>query len=193
MTMTVTTRLAEPAAPLAGETLAGETLAGDIFAGDSSAGEGPAAAGGRPVRREMVPALLRGARCRCPGCGTGAIFSSYLKVSPFCGSCGEELFHHRADDAPPYAVIFVVGHIVVPLMVILEEVMRPEVWVHLVLWLPLTLVLSLVLLPPLKGMLVNLQWALRMHGFDPASSEREAPPEGAVPPVRSQPLSASRP
>ncbi|MEP9353048.1 DUF983 domain-containing protein [Xanthobacter sp. KR7-65] len=133
--------------------------------------------------RPVQGALMRGARCLCPACGAGSLFSSYLKVTPFCATCGEELYHHRADDAPPYAVIFAVGHIVVPLMVLVEEMFRPDVWVHLVLWLPLTLILSLVLLPPLKAMLVNLQWALRMHGFDPLSAEREAPPEGVVRPV----------
>lgn len=143
-----------------------------------------------PARRSVPRALMRGGRLLCPACGTGSLFSSYLKVMPYCPDCGEELYHHRADDAPPYAVIFVVGHIVVPLMVIVEEVFRPAIWIHLVLWLPLTLILSLVLLPPLKGMLINLQWALRMHGFDPASEEREAPPDGVkavVPAVRPRP------
>lgn len=155
----------------------------------------PGPQGGTPARHEgptelplaprAVPeALLRGARCLCPACGEGRLFSSYLKTVPYCPGCAEELYHHRADDAPPYAVIFVVGHIVVPLMVLVEELFRPDLWVHLSLWLPLTLVLSLVLLPPLKGMLVNLQWALRMHGFDPKSDEREAPPEGVKPVVR---------
>ncbi|MET3354109.1 DUF983 domain-containing protein [Xanthobacter autotrophicus] len=138
-----------------------------------------------PLPPRSVPdALLYGARGLCPACGAGRLFSSYLKVSPYCPDCGEELYHHRADDAPPYATILLVGHIVVPLMVLVEEIYRPEVWVHLVLWLPLTLALCLCLLPPLKGMLVNLQWALRMHGFDPGSAEREGPPDGVVPVVR---------
>lgn len=153
MTLTVTTRALAPAP------------------------EGPAAAP-RPVPRS----LQRGARGVCPACGAGCLFTRYLKVSPFCARCGEELYHHRADDAPPYAVILVVGHVVVPLMVLVEEIFRPPLWSHLALWLPLTLALSLILLPPLKGMLINLQWALRMHGFDPSSAEREPPPEGALRP-----------
>lgn len=153
MTMTVTTRAGAAAAP--------------------APADGEAAA---LPKRSIPAALVRGARGRCPACGGGRLFSSYLKVAPYCPACGEALYHQRADDAPPYAVIFVVGHIVVPLMVIVEEVFRPEIWVHLALWLPLTLILSLALLPPLKGMLVALQWALRMHGFDPASPEREDPP-----------------
>lgn len=147
----------------------------------------PSPEGARPaadLRPRPVPeALARGARCRCPACGEGAVFTRYLKVAPFCTGCGEALYHQRADDAPPYAVIVVVGHIIVPLMVIVEEAFRPPLWTHLLLWLPLTVALCLVLLPVLKAMLINLQWALRMHGFDPSSPEREPPPEGAVPPT----------
>lgn len=132
----------------------------------------PLPGGERPLGR----ALARGALGRCPQCGTGRMFSSYIKVNEACPVCDEEFHHHRADDAPPYAVIFVVGHIVVPLLVLVEEVFRPEVWVHLVTFLPLTLVLSLVLLPVLKGALIALQWSRRMHGFDPNSPEREPRP-----------------
>lgn len=151
--------------------------------GDPAPDDGPLPEGPAP-KRDVRTALARGARCLCPACGGRGLYSAYIKVSPYCTSCGEALYHHRADDAPPYAVIFVVGHIVVPLMVLVEELLRPDLWVHLSLWLPLTLVLSLALLPPLKGMLVNLQWALRMHGFDPASEEREAPPDDVKPFVR---------
>lgn len=156
MTMTVTKRLAAPEG-----------------ATEPARAEAPEAA----LEARSVPtALARGARGTCPACGTGRMFPRYLKVAPACPACGEELYHQRADDAPPYAVIFVVGHIVVPLMVLVEEFYRPPLGVHLALWLPLTLVLCLTLLPPLKGMLVGLQWALRMHGFDPTSDEREPPP-----------------
>lgn len=117
--------------------------------------------------------MARGAMGRCPCCGSGRLFSAYLKVADHCSICGEAYYHHRADDAPPYMVIFAVGHIVVPLLVLVEEVFRPAVWLHLVIFLPLTLLLSLALLPPIKGALVALQWALRMHGFDPLSPEHE--------------------
>lgn len=148
----------------------------------------PPAAGGpggraqSPRARALWPALRHGARGACPACGHGPLFAGYLKVSPYCAGCGEELFHHRADDAPPYAVILVVGHVVVPLLVLVEELFQPPLWGHLALWLPLTVALSLALLPVAKGMLVALQWALRMHGFDPSSTEREPPPADAVRP-----------
>lgn len=108
----------------------------------------------------------RGFMCRCPNCGTGSIFKSYLKVADNCDTCGEELFHQRADDAPPYLTIMLVGHIIIPAMLVVEKMYKPELWIHGVIWLPLTLILSLAFLPLLKGGVVGLQWAVRMHGFD---------------------------
>ncbi len=102
------------------------------------------------------------------------LFSSYLKTANTCTACGEELFHHRADDAPPYFTIFIVGHIVVPLLMTVELLYGPPVWLHLAIWLPLTVLLSLALLPIVKGAIVGLQWALKMHGFEDAASFRPA-------------------
>src|SRR5262249_42337541 len=123
----------------------------------------------RPVFRSM----LRGAKLKCPNCGIGALYTRYLKVADTCPDCGEELFHHRADDAPPYFTVVLVGHIVVGLVLFVEMTYRPPLWVHAALWAPLTIILALVLLPRIKGALVGLQWALRMHGFDPNGSEAE--------------------
>ncbi|MGD9806180.1 MAG: DUF983 domain-containing protein [Hyphomicrobiaceae bacterium] len=130
--------------------------------------EGPALRSERPLQQ----ALLRGARGRCPACGVGRMFSSYLKVAPSCSHCGEELHHHRADDAPAYFTMVIVGHVVIAGVLAMERAYVPPTWVQLSVWLPMTLILSLALLPPVKGMLVALQWSLRMHGFckgrDPA-------------------------
>lgn len=115
--------------------------------------------------RPLGEAMRRGWRGRCPQCGRGRMFRSYLKVNDTCPECGLQLSMHRADDAPPYFTILIVGHIIVPLMLVLEQEVHPAEWVHMVLWLPLTLILSLTLLPRIKGTLIGLQWAKRMHGF----------------------------
>lgn len=119
----------------------------------------------RPLRQS----LLRGLRGRCPHCGEGAMFARFLKVSDHCPACDEALHHQRADDAPAYFVIAIVGHIIVPMALSLEMAFVPPYWVHFALWVPLTIALSLLLLTPVKGTLVALQWALRMHGFEHAS------------------------
>lgn len=122
--------------------------------------------------RDIVQAMRRGFRGRCPACGEGRLFRSFLKVNETCAECGEELHHHRADDFPAYLVIVIVGHIVVPLVLAVETHLAPSYWVHLALWLPLTLGLSLSLLQPVKGVVVAVQWFLGMHGFEPAKLAR---------------------
>ena len=125
--------------------------------------------------RNVWQALWRGWRQRCPSCGAGALFRSYLKVWDACPSCGEELHHHRADDAPPYFTILIVGHVVVGGVLCLERAASPPSWVHAVIWLPLTLACTLYLLPRVKGALIGLQWALYMHCFEEAALSRASP------------------
>jgi uncharacterized protein (DUF983 family) len=125
--------------------------------------------------RNVFEAMRRGFGGHCPACGRGRLFGRYLKVEHACTTCGTELHHHRADDAPPYFTMLIVGHLIVGGVLSLERFVGPPYWVHLALWLPLTLVLSLWLLPMVKGALVGLQWGLGMHGFgsgpDPALPE----------------------
>ncbi len=84
------------------------------------------------------------------------------------------MHHQRADDAPAYFVILIVGHIVVPLALVVEVAYAPPYWLHAVLWLPLTLGLAIGLLQPVKGAIVGWQWANYMHGFDPRAAAAEA-------------------
>ena len=89
--------------------------------------------------RDCVETRLGG---RCPNCGEGKLFRAFLKVNEKCPACGEELFHHRADDLPAYLVIVVVGHIVVPLALAIETSFAPPILLQLAIYLPLTLALS---------------------------------------------------
>lgn len=110
----------------------------------------------------LLLALARGFACRCPACGQTKLFRGYLKVVPECMNCGAPLGLARADDAPPYFTIFIVGHVVVGGMLMLEHAKSPPLWVHAVIWLPLTIVMSLALLRPIKGATVGLMLKLGM-------------------------------
>ena len=137
-------------------------------------------AGRSTGERPLQQSLLRGTLMKCPACGVGALFTGYLKVADNCSHCGEALHHHRADDAPAYFTIVIIGHVIVSLVLTVEMAFRPPLWLHAAIWLPLTIVLALAVLAPIKGALVSLQWALLMHGFDPDYKEeigdRLAPP-----------------
>lgn len=115
--------------------------------------------------RPLWSAMKRGFGQNCPACGEGEIYTSYLKVAYACPKCSEELHHHQADDAPPYFTILIVSHIIGAGILWLELNYAPSTWVHWAIWLPLLLVMTLTLLPRIKGALVGLQWANRMHGF----------------------------
>lgn len=126
-------------------------------------------------RRPLLSAMLNGARLRCPHCGKGHLFRAYLKVADTCDACGEELHHHRADDFPPYIAIVIVGHIIVGAMLHLEMSYEIAPWVYVVTMVPAAILLPLIMLPSIKGAIVGMQWAHRMHGFDAASRDPALP------------------
>ena len=118
--------------------------------------------GGGRSDRSFFAALWRGMRRKCPQCGAGKAFSRYLTVVKSCPVCDEPLGHLRADDAPPYFTIFLVGHIIVPPILLWHQIAAPPTWLHLSVWLPVTVVLSLSLLPFVKGATLGVIWALRI-------------------------------
>lgn len=115
--------------------------------------------------RETWPALVKGFRCKCPNCGEGKLLHSYLKVNDSCSNCGQELFHHRADDGPAYLTILLVGHLLAPALHVSYAHWRPDPWTLAITLSIGCIALSLYLLPRLKGAVVAYQWARRMHGF----------------------------
>ncbi len=115
--------------------------------------------------RNVWTSVRRGWGQTCPCCGEGAMFKSYLKVNDTCATCGTELHHQRADDAPPYFVMTVTGHIVIGGIFFVEKNYTVNPWLQLAIWSSVLILLTLWLLPRVKGALIGYQWALRMHGF----------------------------
>ncbi|MEM6887062.1 MAG: DUF983 domain-containing protein [Pseudomonadota bacterium] len=116
-------------------------------------------------QRSTRQAMLRGWRCTCPNCGRGPLLKSYLKVNPVCAVCREELFHHRADDGPAYLTIFIVGHLLAPLLHFTFVTWRPEPLTLFTIFAVGCVALSLYLLPRLKGVIIGYQWARGLGGF----------------------------
>ena len=124
-----------------------------------------APAHGEP-RRDLGPAIRRGFSLRCPHCGEGKMFRAYLKVADRCAVCGEDLSHQRADDAPAYLTMFIVGHFIVAGIVAAEDFWpNSSIWLVAFLACAAATLASLWLLPRIKGALIGYQWAMRMHGF----------------------------
>jgi uncharacterized protein (DUF983 family) len=105
--------------------------------------------------------LLAGLRGRCPNCGQGRLFAGFLKVSPTCGVCGFDLRKADSGDGPAVFVILIAGFLMAFAALFTEVAYHPPIWVHLVVFLPLTLVVCLALLQPAKGVLLAAQFMNR--------------------------------
>lgn len=115
--------------------------------------------------RPLKPALLKGALCKCPRCGEGSVFHGYLKVRTECEACHLDLSKQRADDGPAYVVILIVCHLMGFILLEVVDYLRQSPLETALVLSVLALVMTLVMLPRVKGMFVAFQWAKRMHGF----------------------------
>lgn len=135
---------------------------------------GPIADADPPAERSWVGALARGLSRKCPRCGKGRLFDGYIRVAKVCEACGLDLSGHRADDAPPYLTVLIVGHVAIPAALAVKQLLDPPLALQFAFWLPVVCAGAFWLLPLMKGGLVGIQWANRMHGF--SRDQEEDPP-----------------
>jgi uncharacterized protein (DUF983 family) len=137
--------------------------------------------GGRAPDRYLGQSIKRGLLCRCPHCGEGRLFRAFLKPVDRCAVCGEDYTHQRADDLPAYLVIVVVGHVLMTGYMLTDMVWRVSPWVHMAIWVPLAVLAALVTIQPIKGGVIGLQWANRMHGFGGVDDDKDPGRGGPLP------------
>jgi len=101
---------------------------------------------------------VTGVTGRCPRCGGGKLFDGFLVLAQRCEACGLDYGFADAGDGPAVIVTLLAGFIVVGTALVVEVKYEPPMWLHLAIFLPLTLVVCLGLLRPLKGVLVSLQY-----------------------------------
>jgi uncharacterized protein (DUF983 family) len=106
----------------------------------------------------LLPVILK---ARCPRCGKGPLFKGFLTIAPKCAVCGLDFAPIDTGDGPAVFVILIAGFLIVGAALVTEVLFAPPYWVHLVLWLPLTLIVSLGLLRPIKTALAALQYKHR--------------------------------
>ena len=95
----------------------------------------------------------------CPRCGQGRLFNGFLSLAPACQSCGLKYEFADSGDGPAVFIIMIVGFIIVGLALFVELKFAPPIWLHMLIWLPLVLILSLGMLRPLKGLMIAQQYS----------------------------------
>ncbi|WP_336057743.1 DUF983 domain-containing protein [Nitratireductor sp. CH_MIT9313-5] len=100
-----------------------------------------------------------GLRGKCPRCGDGQLFTGFLTLRSNCDHCGLNYDFADSGDGPAAFVILITGFIVVGLALWMEVTTNAPLWLHLVLWVPLTIILALAALRLIKGLLITYQYA----------------------------------
>lgn len=95
---------------------------------------------------------------RCPRCGRGHLFDGYLNLAKGCTACGLDYAMFDAGDGPAVFVVLIVGAIVCGAALFVEFTYQPPYWVHAVLWIPLTAILTFAFLRLAKSLLLVLQY-----------------------------------
>ena len=108
--------------------------------------------GGRPSP------IRAGLACRCPACGNGPLFDGYLTVAGACETCGQSFAEADSGDGPAVFVILILGFFVVFAALFVELRYAPPVWVHAVIWVPVVIAGSLILVRIFKSLLIALQF-----------------------------------
>lgn len=105
--------------------------------------------------------VLRG---KCPRCGDASVFDGALRSVHACAACSLDLKQQDAGDGPAFFAITIVGFIVTALAAFVELQYSPPYWVHVALWMPLILLLSLGVLRVVKAYLIHLEYTLKQRG-----------------------------
>jgi len=112
----------------------------------------PEAPGERPAP------LAAGLGGLCPRCGARTLYAGWLRFEPRCPACGLDISAFNVGDGPAAFLTLILGTAVVVAAVALELSVSPPVWVHLLLWPPLTLAAVFASLRVAKAWLLALEY-----------------------------------
>ena len=105
--------------------------------------------------------FLAGLLCKCPRCGKGKLFKGFLTPAPRCNACDLDYAFAASGDGPAVFIILIAGAIIIGLAAVTDSLFHPPAYVHLMLWIPATIILCLALLRPFKATMIALQYRHR--------------------------------
>ena len=125
-------------------------------------------------RQFSFSVLWRGIQKRCPKCGIGAVLTGYLKPASSCSHCGEDFSHISADDGPAWLTLLIVGHAIVPLMLVFGRDNAIPAWFSITSLTLITLFGVYFVLPRAKGAFIALIWVTGATGQDMFANDQES-------------------
>lgn len=107
-------------------------------------------------RVDPIKAGLKGC---CPRCGRGKLFEGLLKIKPKCSACGLDYSFADAGDGPAVFVMLIAGFLIIGMALWFDSTFHPPVWLHALIWIPVAVIISLLLLRKMKGIMITLQYS----------------------------------
>jgi uncharacterized protein (DUF983 family) len=121
---------------------------------------------------------LAGAAGRCPRCGEGFLFDGFLKLAPACEACGATFGKSDSGDGPAVFIILIAGFLLAFGALFTQIAFNPPVWVLLVIWLPLSVVVCIGLLRPMKGLMIASQMTNQASQAANRAADHAGPDDG---------------
>ncbi len=113
-------------------------------------------------KQKKFTLIQRGFKKKCPVCGKSSLYSSYIKLVSKCVACQTDFTCYQTDDGPAYCTIFIVGHVIIPMLVVSEGMSSPPpILFQFIFWPLLTIVTSIWLLPRVKGAFLAFQISVK--------------------------------
>lgn len=97
----------------------------------------------------------------CPRCGRGRLFAGVLKLAPACPNCGLDYGKLDVGDGAVVPALMAIGFVIVGAAIWVEFTFNPPFWVHVLLWPPATLALTVGMTRALKGFFAAEQFRTR--------------------------------
>ena len=97
----------------------------------------------------------------CPRCGSRTLFDGVARFAARCGNCGLDFSRFNVGDGPVAFLTLLVGAVVVMLAIWMELAVEPPFWVHILVWLPLSIALTVGGLRVAKGALLASEYRNR--------------------------------
>lgn len=74
----------------------------------------------------------------CPQCGAQTLFDGPVRFASRCRVCGLDFDSYNVGDGPAAFLTMIIGALIVVAAILVDFAFEPPLWVHAILWVPIT-------------------------------------------------------
>jgi uncharacterized protein (DUF983 family) len=97
----------------------------------------------------------------CPRCSANTMFASVTQFSGKCANCHLDYQQFNVGDGPAALMIIPIGAVIITLAILLDVAVRPPFWLHVIIWVPVTIAMVVGFLRFAKAAMLTLEYRNR--------------------------------